>query len=1079
MTIARGSFIVVLTLLSIQLFSQKIEFSNPAEIIEQAKERSDSGRYDQAIALLRKIAPRDTAYNAARLRMTYAFIDNDQPDSALAICKQQLATRSDQRSEFLRLQGHALASKKEHDKAIEFLLGVLKEYPTMVNIRYSVAAMYFDTKQYEKASQQCFKALEINPFYGLAHKLLGRIAILQGRKVHGMMAMGMYIGVNPNDNGGLVLLNQFADNQVTDEGSVPAFGTNSAPRLDQMIRAKIALDEGFKSKFSISAPVIKQFELLFDQLNSLTPNPNDHYLKYYLPIYQSIKNNNQIEAFIYHILTSSSIEEVKKWRNKNDKLLSAFYTSTNTVLGEPRKNLAFPELGFPEKTNIWYDNSNKVSAIGKYENDKRQGKWLFVYSNGEKSAEGVYNSAGEKIGVWKYYYDNGKEKSVENMDTGETTVYSKKSIKSEHFFLKNDKIDGDVELFYRNGQRSKLIAYVAGERQGKQIDYYPDGRVAANYSNVQGKVNGPYELFHPNGKIKIRTTFKDDYYNGKFEDFFINGKLKSVGEYANGLLTGNWKLYYRNGQLSATGNYTSKGKPVGEWLYYDYTGIQTEKRNFDDEGRYHGENVHYEDGKQKGVWLYKKDILIKYTAFNPEGKVLFTAGNNNGNFYAKVYDIDGILRREGNFADGKADGLWKYYNRYGALIRQYNYKKDKLHGKAIEYFANGKTMNELTYENGEQNGLFTQYYSSGGISNEGWYVDGNPEQRWLTYFPDGTLEKDEYFITGQSIGHTYNFAVDGKRYSAVKGSGELIEDIVFYNSKGNVSSTKRVDGTKEVYEQFFTNKKLKARDELYAGNFSNHRTVYFPDGSIFYDYEMLKNNRHGKYMVNYPDGKLLKSGEYEDGERVGLWKTYHENGKLLSQGKYFEGKEDSVWTFYFDNGTVSSKGIWKDGSKHGNFIYYNPDGKAIIEKLFKHDEFVAYRSLTAATPGEWVNFTGTGAIDIKYSDGKPAWHQEYKNGLHEGVHKEYFSNGTVYEETSYVGGDRHGDYKAYHANGKLKEKTTYKNDNYDGTDEHYNESGTVISKTEYRQGYQHGKTVLYDKGQKVKEYNFWYGAVEQ
>jgi antitoxin component YwqK of YwqJK toxin-antitoxin module len=1073
----RNLLAVVFSVLSLQLSAQKTEFVRPSEIFEQVEVLADSGRYADAISLLKKIPDRDTAYAAARLKMAYGYISNEQPDSAIRVCDQLLRESSTQRVEYLRLKGLSMASV-DYKKGTEFLEDVTKQYPTIVGVRYSLAAVHFDNKQYEKAAQHCFRILEINPYHPSAHKLLGRIAILQGHKTHGMMALGMYLGVSPRDNAILVLLNQLADNQIKDEGTYTAFSTNSASRLDQMIRAKLVMGDGFKSAFPFSAPVVRQFELIFDQLDKLTVNPGDQYLKHYLPLYQTIKSKNQLEPFIYHLLTSTTIEGTEKWRNKNEKVLSEFYSSTNTALAANRSNQVFPEFGFTEKTNTWFDNSNRITAIGNVENEKRVGRWLHLHINGEKSAEGMYNAAGKKVGIWKYYRDNGKAKSVENMDTGEVTVYSEKEVKAEHFFLKDDKIDGQAETFYRNGERNSLIPYVAGVREGKQTDYHENGVVGATYSYVQGKINGPYEFFHPNGKLRIRATFKDDYYNGKYEEYYSNGALSSTGQYSAGQPVGEWKYYYRNGKLSYGGMYTPKGNATGEWTYYDYTGMMTEKRRFDSEGRYDGESIEYEDGKQKYLWVYKKGSCIKHTSFSPEGKVIFSAGNNNGTFYAKVYSSDGVLLREGNYVQGKIDGLWKYYTRYGKITREYHYMDNQLHGSAIDYFVTGAKQVEVNFEAGEQNGKFVRYLRSGVVEQEGWYDAGTPEQQWLSYYPDGSLRSDDYFIGGKETGYSDHYAVDGKLYLKVFHDGEAIDHQMFYNSRGNEASVRRMDGAKEIYEQFFSNKKVSVSDELLAGNYFNHRKAYFPDGSVLYDYEMLNDLRHGKYLYNHPNGKLFIRGQNEDGEKTGLWETYHMNGKLSSVGRYFEGQEDSVWTFYHDNGLISSRGPWKAGEKHGAFVYYNEEGNPVLEKRYVHDELVSYRSLTGTTPGEWVTFTGTQKIEVTYPDGKPAWYQEYKDGRSHGVQREYNSKGVVYEESRFLHGERDGDQKLFYPNGKLKLLEQFKENDAHGAEEYYDENGALVYSAQYRFGHQHGKFLQYEKGKKIKEFNFWYGNVE-
>lgn len=1074
----RGSLAsVFLLLVSIEAFSQQNEFFSPAQTFDKAKALSDTGNFTGSIAVLRQIDARDTAYEAARYRIIHAFIGNGQPDSALRLIDQGLRKPASLRPDYLRLKGIAMATV-DVNKAVEILEAALKEYPANVLLRYSLAAVQFDHKRYEKAAAECFRILDFSPFYSNAHKLLSRMAILQGHKVHAMMSMGIYLGTNPGDNQALVMLNQLVDNQVSDEGSYASFSVNDASRLDQMIHAKIAMASSFKSAFSFSAPVVRQFELLFDQINTLPRESGDEYLNRYLGVYHAIKSANEMEPFIYFILTSANIDAAKKWRGKNEKTLIQFYKTVNTALMGSRTKLALAEFGLPEKTSMWYDDNHRVSSAGNMQNEKRTGPWIFLHTNAQKMAVGSY-SDGVKRGVWNYYFDSGVLKSSENMDTGEVTVYSPEGKKAEHFFLKSDKIDGDAEIFFTSGARSKLMTYVAGERHGKTTEYYATGVVKEVYSYDHGKIAGPYEWFHPNGRVRIKTTFNDNYYNGRFEEFHTNGMPKSTGEYSAGVAIGPWKFYYSNGKVRSEGKYSGKGKRVGEWSFYDHLGALTSKDRYDDEGRLEGISATFEEGKQRLQWEYKKDLLIKHTSFDQNGKVIFTAANSNGTFYIKVYDVDGTLQREGNYLQGKANGVWKYYNRYGTLTRECSYKGGDLHGLATDYYWTGKRQSQVNYEEGERHGKYSYNFSHGGLMQEGWYASGNAEQRWLNYYTDGTLESDSYYIQDELAGRTQYFAVDGKPHMEVTYQGEIVEDELTYDSKGNVASVKRVDGTRDIYEQFYSNKKLKHRSVAMAGNYVDHRVAYYPDGQLYYEYEFLMNKRHGMYVYHHPGGKISVKGIYEDGERTGIWERYREDGTMSSAGRYFEGRDDSVWTFYHDNGNISSRGMRRDGQRHGVVTYHNPDGKVVLEKEYRFDELVAYRSMTGGTPGEWIKFTGNGKIELTYPDGKPAWSQEYRNGLLHGAHREYYSNGNVFEETLYVDGEREGDTRTFYANGKLKTKEPYKHDELHGVQEAYDENGKKTYSAQYRYGYLHGKVLVLENGKEVKNYNFWHGAAEQ
>jgi uncharacterized protein len=1058
-------------------FSQEIKLIRPIEVITAAAVLYDSGRYGDVISTLQSIPARDTAYTDMLPLLTNAYIANKEFDKALSICQQQLSASTEERNLFLRLQANATEKKGEYKSAVTLFENAIRQYPTDVGLIFGLALIQYNNAEFEKAAANFFRVLSINPYHSGSHVNLAKLSMRQGSKVHAMLAMGVYLGINEKDNSNLVLVNNFVDNQVTDEGTVPAFGTNGGTRLDQMIRAKFAMEKDFKSVFPMTAPVVRQYELLFDQLGTLSATSDDPFLRYYVPIFTAMKENGGVQPFVYHILTSSSIEPARKWRDKNQKVLKAFYEVTNSALQAKRETLTVEPFGFNTPVSAWYS-GNQLVALGRYENEKRLGHWIFMYPNGEKSAEGNYNDAGAKTGNWKYFYKSGKTKSTENYQTGEVTVYSPEGGKKEHFYLKDDKIDGDVELYYLNGRIKEKLRFAAGERDGKREVYYPDGSVKATYQYKNGKIDGDYISRHENGKVYVRTAYKNDMITGKYELFHANGKLAALGEYLNDNPVKLWKYFHSNGKPLRTGNFTDKGFPVGEWTYSDVRGQVVEKRNFDSEGRYDGDITYYQDGLVHYTATYKKDIATRYTYYDENKKVLGTSGGNDGSFKCKHYFFNGPVRSEGANVKGKAQGMWKFYTRYGKVRSEYKYKDDQLDGVAIDYYPSGAKKIVCEYKEGKLHGYYVEYHENGKVKQQGWYQDGNREQQWIVYFPNGTPESDYYYLQNTAVGAAHHFSVDGKKYSESKFNDEGVAGLQYFNSKGETSSVKRTENAVDIVEEYFKTKKLKSHYEISSGVYTSGWARYFPDGTRQYEYKLANGKKQGPYLSYDIDGTLTGTGSYDDDEREGLWKTYHDNGKLYSEGRYLDDERDSVWTYYHDNGQVSSIGAYQNGSRHGSVKYFGPDGAPIMEKLYRQGDLVAFRSLTQTTPTDWTKFTGNEKIVILYANGNKATEEDYKDGLQQSYDRSFYQNGKLYTEFLYKDDQLTGEYKSYYANGKLKEKGSYVDDEIDGTVDTYQEDGPIERSVQYKLGYRHGKAILYKKGVKSKELTFWNGVVE-
>ena len=251
--------------------------------------------------------------------LALSYIANEEYDKALAGCEEGLKKASPFRAHFLRSQAIATDRKGDYDKAVMLFTNAIEAYPADFILLYNLGITHYNHKAYEKAVDCFFKVLSMNPFHPGSHLNLGRLSAGQGKKTHAMLSFGMYLGLSNSDNERLVFLEKYLANQFAEEGSLPSTEANAFDKLDQIIRAKIAMDKNYKSKIDIDAAIVRQYQMFFDQLETASTGVEDRWSSYYLPIYKALKANEMIEPFIFHILKSANIDLVKKWHQKNNK----------------------------------------------------------------------------------------------------------------------------------------------------------------------------------------------------------------------------------------------------------------------------------------------------------------------------------------------------------------------------------------------------------------------------------------------------------------------------------------------------------------------------------------------------------------------------------------------------------------------------------------------------------------------------------------------------------------------------------------------------------------------------------------
>jgi uncharacterized protein len=1070
--------VVLAICLSTLATAQKIPLINSGTLLEQGKAAYDSGNYRAAISAYRAIPERDTNYVYMLTELALAYTGNQSYDSALAICAQALQKPSRYETHLLKTQAIATDKKGDFAGSVALFEKAIARYPFEYSFTYNLGVTYYNHKDYEKAADCFFRTLAINPYHSGSHFNLGRLAIGSGHKTHAAMALGIYMGINQKDNERLVFLDKLLSNQIEDEGTFTAPFANAGERLDQILRAKIAMDKNFKTKVPLDFPVVRQMEMIFEQLSTITTGTDDRWVALYLPIYKTIKDQNLVEPYIYHILTSADNEKIKKWLQKNEKQQQAFFKTVNAEISRPHFTLTAPaSFGYSKPVGAEYNDNNGLDGLGdKDAAGKRTGQWYYFHDNQELMAEGKY-VAGEKKGTWKYYRDNRALKSVENYETGEVFVYFPEGGKSQHFYLKGNDIDGDVELYHPCGGTREKLTYKTGKRNGPGQSYYPSGQKELTYQYADDVPTGKFIRYYDNGTLARESEYKNGELNGLYTEYYANGKVKATGNYTAEREDGVWKYYYSNGQPEKTGAFKNS-IAVGEWNFYDADGMLNETRNFSADGKWQGDNTVYFNGKLHHRLTYKNDMVVKYTAFDSQGKELASSGSDNGTFAVKYYGLNGYLSAEGSYQKGKTHGNWVYYYPEGTKRSEYTYVDGLIQGKATEYFHNGQPKFYFNYKDGRLHGYLQEFYVHGQLKKEGWYQDDLKQQQWLEYYTNGQLESNYYYINGETTDQVYDYTVTGKLMLVTRFEDEKIKSVALYNSKGEIESVKRTENNKDVHETRYASGKLKSQSYIQCGSYNGTNTRWYPDGSVFSKHTMMMGNMHDEFKRYDPANQVTLSGTYLNGYPEGQWTWYNDNGSIDSQGSDVGGNSEGMWRFNYHDGTLYSQALIKGDKRNGPSQYFAPGtDKPAMEELWEDGNLVAYRTTgTDGKPGEWQPFKADAVITAYHANGAKAIEEKYEKGQLTGARRIYYSNGNLYSEYMHKNSDKEGPYKVYYANGKLREKGEYKNNELTGVRETYQEDGSLSKSETFILGSKEGKSIWYKNGKKVSEVEFFGGS---
>ena len=256
------------------------------------------------------------------------------------------------------------------------------------------------------------------------------------------------------------------------------------------------------------------------------------------------------------------------------------------------------------------DSTNVTDAEG-----RKQGRWVILnkmkkpplpdFTEEQKVEEGKFIDD-KKTGKWITYYPNGNMKSVityeSNRPNGYATLYHENGKILEQGYWKNQRWVGDYKSYHENGEVQHEFKFNdQGKRDGKQAYYADNGNKIIEGEMSSGKEVGTWEEWYDNGdkradkvfndgtldaaktlnyepkkplettEIKPKTTDIPKGSNDKNLKVSETEKTNLAGPPFNG--TGPAKLFNKNKQVSKDGEFVNFKLKTGKQYIYDDNGI--------------------------------------------------------------------------------------------------------------------------------------------------------------------------------------------------------------------------------------------------------------------------------------------------------------------------------------------------------------------------------------------------------------------------------------------------------------------------------------------------------------------------
>jgi TonB family protein len=352
------------------------------------------------------------------------------------------------------------------------------------------------------------------------------------------------------------------------------------------------------------------------------------------------------------------------------------------------------------------------------------------------------DAAGNKSGKYEMVYKNkvlSKGNYKDNLRDGSWEFRGMNdTLQQKGNYVKGMK-DGVWESYYSDGKLSCTMPYKNGNKEGTFVGKYRNGRSSFEKKYVADNAEGPAVEYYENGSVSDMETYRGDTLYGPAKRFYENNVLKEERFMKGNKRDSVYKFYYEDGSLwehiiykngspyNVIAYNAADGKALNCCTLKDGTGVM---RFYDKQGRVSDEDTYLNSVKNGKSLEYK----------------------------------DGILIEEGNYKDGKSEGLWISHYETGEVYSKINYSKGEEQGEALYYNRYGKLSQQGTFENGKRKGLWktyaedggelsseitylndmyegdARYYNKGKIVSEGKYSKGERVLDWKYYDPRGKLK---------------------------------------------------------------------------------------------------------------------------------------------------------------------------------------------------------------------------------------------------------------------------------------------------------------------------------------------------
>jgi Tfp pilus assembly protein PilF len=319
------SFLTLLLTLSIAIAYCQTDKIN--ELVEEGIAYHDKGDYDNAIKKYKEALKLDPKSALVNYEIAFSYLKSKDYKQSFEYSNKVIKAGELYLEGAYILNGSALDLMNKQNEAIEVYQEGIKLFPENYLLRYNLGYTAYNSGKYELCSDALKVGLQINPFHGSSHNLMGQL-MYTSSKVRSLLAFTYFLLINPNTSNSKsffdLVVNMLEGGTNIETDKLLDIGVMYNDSTDHITYAAAELGIGLmqattiiqdkkgKNDFDIFADNLEKFLTLMGELRD-NQKLKGFWWDFYVDFFYELTKAGYGKTLAFYISQSAHNEKAKQW----------------------------------------------------------------------------------------------------------------------------------------------------------------------------------------------------------------------------------------------------------------------------------------------------------------------------------------------------------------------------------------------------------------------------------------------------------------------------------------------------------------------------------------------------------------------------------------------------------------------------------------------------------------------------------------------------------------------------------------------------------------------------------------------